>query len=77
MPAASPRINTVLEPVLFRTVARLAKAEGLSLSQVVRDLVKASVEQIEDAGWERLVKQRRRPCAWVSHADVKRRLKIR
>lgn len=78
MPAASPRINTVLEPPLYRLVARLARAEGVSLSQKARDLIRDSLELVEDEGLEMIVERRRKaPHRWITHAEMKRRFGLR
>ena len=78
MSTSSARINTVLEPGLYREVERLARAEGVSLSQKVRDLVRDALEMVEDAGWESIVARRRKKGGrWISHQEVKRRLGIR
>ena len=78
MATKNPRVNTVLEPVLYERVESLAKREGVSLSQKVRDLVREALELAEDEGLDRLVESRRRSGkgGWVSHLTVKRRLKI-
>ncbi len=74
----NPRVNAVLEPDLYQRVESLAKREGISLSQKVRDLVRDALELAEDDGLDRLVETRRRNrrAGWVTHAAVKRRLKI-
>jgi hypothetical protein len=78
MPTTSPRINAVLDPALYRAVERLARADRVSLSQKVRDLIQESVELIEEASWEAKVAERRAlPRKWVSHADVARLAKSR
>ena len=78
MPTTNPRINTVLEPPLYKMVEFLAKQDGVSLSQKVRDLVKEALETIEDYGLEAIVAERmKKPGKWISHEEVKRRLKIR
>jgi hypothetical protein len=79
MPTRNPRVNTVLEPPLFRVVERLAKTGGVSLSEKVRDLVREAVELVEDEGLESLARARRRraPRArLLSHAEVRRRLHL-
>jgi metal-responsive CopG/Arc/MetJ family transcriptional regulator len=48
MPARNPRVNVVLEKPLYEAVGHLAKEEGISLSTVVRDLVKEAIEIRED-----------------------------
>ena len=77
MPTSHPRINTVLEPPLYLAVERLAEAEGVSLSRKVRDLVKEALELVEDAGWERIVAERKKkPGGFISHDEVNRRFKL-
>jgi metal-responsive CopG/Arc/MetJ family transcriptional regulator len=48
MPARNPRVNVVLEKPLYDAVGHMAKEEGISLSTVVRDLVKEAIEIRED-----------------------------
>jgi hypothetical protein len=72
-------VNTVLEPPLFRAVERLAKADQVSLSEKVRDLVREAVELAEDEGLETIARARRNrnpKARWLSHSEVKRRLKF-
>jgi hypothetical protein len=79
MPTKNPRVNTVLEPPLFRAVERLAKADQVSLSEKVRDLVREAVELVEDEGLETIARARRNrspKARWFSHSEVKRRLKF-
>jgi len=79
MPSKNPRVNAVLEEPLFHAVERLARREGVSLSQKVRDLVREAVELSEDEGLVAIVERRRLAAGrgrWISHAEVKRRLKI-
>ena len=78
MSTSSARINTVLEPGLYREVERLARAEGVSLSQKVRDLVRDALEMVEDAGWESIVERRRgKERRDVPFKEVKRRFGIK
>ncbi len=71
MPTQHRRINAVLEPPLYEEVQRLAKGEGVSLSQKVRDLVRDALELIEDEGWERLIRERRKHKGpWLTHEEV-------
>jgi len=78
MPSAHPRINTVLEPPLYKAVKRLADRDGVSLSQKIRDLVRDALELLEDAALEELVAERRKnPAPSISHAELKRRLRAR
>ena len=48
MPTKNPRINVVLEEPLYKSIKRLAKKDGVSLSLKVRDLVKEALEMEED-----------------------------
>ena len=58
MPARNPRVNVVLEKPLYDAVGHLAKEEGVSMSTVVRDLVKEAIEIREDIDLGRLAKAR-------------------
>lgn len=78
MSTKSPRVNTVLEQPLFQAVETLAKQDGVSLSQKVRDLVREALDLVGDQGLEAIVRRRRkagRRQGWVSHAEVKKRLR--
>jgi hypothetical protein len=78
MPSMHPRINTVLEPPLYKAVKRLADRDRVSLSQKVRDLVRDALELLEDAALEELVTERRNNRApSTPHSEIKRRLAIR
>ena len=78
MPSAHPRINTVLEPPLYKAVKRLADRDRVSLSQKVRDLVREALELLEDAALEELVTKRRdNPAPSIPHEELKRRLRIK
>jgi len=48
MPTKNPRINVVLEKPLYKSVERIARKDGVSLSLKVRDLVKEALEMEED-----------------------------
>lgn len=48
MPAKNPRINVVLEKPLYNAVHDLAEDEGLSMSMLMRDLVREALELRED-----------------------------
>jgi hypothetical protein len=78
MPSTHPRINTVLEPPVYKAVKRLADRDHVSLSQKVRDLVREALELLEDAALEELVTERRNnPARSIPHAELKRRLRTR
>ena len=48
MPAKNPRINVVLEKPLYHALHHLAEDSGISLSMLMRDLVKEALEIRED-----------------------------
>ena len=48
MPTKNPRINVVLEKPLYSALHGLAEDEGISLSMLMRDLVKEALELRED-----------------------------
>ena len=58
MPAKNPRINVVLEEPVYKSVERLARKDGVSLSLKVRDLVKEALEIEEDIALSRFAEQR-------------------
>ncbi|MFH1985668.1 MAG: ribbon-helix-helix protein, CopG family [Pseudomonadota bacterium] len=48
MPAKNPRINVVLEKPLYNALHCLAEDAGISMSMLMRDLVKEALELRED-----------------------------
>jgi class 3 adenylate cyclase len=67
---ASQRILTVLEKPLAQRLSRLARRDGVSLSQKVRDLVRDGIERDEDADLLALAEKRRRqPARWLGHDE--------
>ena len=48
MPTQSPRVNVVLDNVLYQNVRLLAEKDNVSLSAKVRDLLKEALEIQED-----------------------------
>lgn len=78
MPSALPRISTVMEPAVYYAIERLAKKDGVSLSQKTRDLLLEALELIEDTGLEAMVERRRGNRApSLSHGEMKRRFRIK
>jgi hypothetical protein len=78
MPTTHPRVNVVLEQPLYRSVSKLAKRDGVSLSLKVRDLVREALELQEDAYWVRVATSRRRtfnPANALSHGDVWKKIR--
>lgn len=51
MPTKNPRVMVVLEPALTTWLKKTAKAQGLSVSQAIRDLVRDAYREQEDAHW--------------------------
>ena len=77
MPTMLPRISTVVDRPIYEVVARLAKKDGVSLSQKARNLLLEALELIEDAGLEAIVEQRRKNLGKsIPLAEVKRRFRI-
>lgn len=67
-----------MEPAVYHVIERLAKRDGVTLSQKTRDLLLEALELIEDSGLESIVERRRRNKApSVSHAELKRRFKLK
>lgn len=65
---ATRRVLTVLEDPLYAQVSRIARRDGVSLSQKVRDLVRHAMEHDEDADLLALVeKRRKKPGRWIAH----------
>lgn len=76
MPTSHPRINVVLEEPLYRSVSRLAKRDGISLSLKVRDLIRGAMELEEDAYWAKVAEARSKsfdPKKALSHREVWKR----
>lgn len=48
MPAKNPRINVVMDKIIFDNVRTLADKDGVSLSTKARDLIKQALEIQED-----------------------------
>lgn len=68
MPSVLPRISIVVEPPLFKALEKLAKKDGVSLSQKTRDLLLDALELFEDSVWEAKVRERmKRGGKFISH----------
>ena len=73
MATKNPRLNVVLEPALMKEVNHLAKAQGVSLSTMARDLIKESLETYEDGQWQKIAQKREAnftPKKSLSHNEV-------
>ena len=51
MPTRNPRVMVVLEPTLHDWLKKNSESLGLSVSQVIRDLVRDAYREHEDAHW--------------------------
>ncbi len=58
MPTKNPRINVVLEKPLYNAIQDLAGDEGVSMSMLMRDLVKEALELREDRALAELAEER-------------------
>jgi len=58
MPAKNPRVNVVLEKPLYSVLHGLAEDEGISMSMLMRDLVKEALELREDQALADFAEQR-------------------
>ncbi|MBC2705888.1 antitoxin, RHH family protein [Desulfobacula sp.] len=73
MPSQNPRINVVLNNLLYQDVRLLAEKDNVSLSAKVRDLIKEALEIQEDIALSGFAKKREE--SWdnskaLSHDDV-------
>ena len=60
MPSKNPRINVVLNNLLYQNVRLLAEKDNVSLSAKVRDLLKEALEIQEDIALSGFAKKRER-----------------
>ena len=73
MATKHPRLSIVLEPALMKGVDHLAKAQGVSMSTMARDLIKEALETYEDGQWQKLAQQREKSFSRkksLSHDEV-------
>ena len=73
MPTKNPRINVVLEKGLYYTINEMAANEGISMSLVMRDLVKEALEIREDIALTKIADRREQTFdseKALSHEDV-------
>jgi hypothetical protein len=73
MPAKNPRLTAVLEKPLYLWFQRKAKQEGISLSMLVRDLLREAFEREEDAYWSRIGEERLKtydPRKALTHSQI-------
>ncbi|MBA4367875.1 MAG: antitoxin, RHH family protein [Desulfobacterium sp.] len=48
MPTKNPRVNIVVEPLLYNVIHDLATSEGVSMSTIARDLIREAIDLRED-----------------------------
>jgi len=48
VPTRNPRLNIVVEPLLYRVVHDLATSNGVSMSAIARDLILEAINLRED-----------------------------
>jgi len=73
MPAKNPRLTMVVEKPLYRWLKKSAREKGVSLSLLLRDMVKDAYEQEEDIFWAREGEARRKtfdPKTALTHEEV-------
>jgi hypothetical protein len=58
MPTEHPRVNIVVEPLLYGLMHDIAEAQGLSLSALARDLIREALELREDVSLAGLAEER-------------------
>lgn len=76
--SATKRVLTVLEGPLFRQVSTIAKRDGLSMSQKVRDLVRDAIDRDEDADLTAIVESRIKGGGrWISHDAFWRKVGVK
>jgi len=49
MPTKNPRINVAVDKSIYSIIETLAKEKGVSMSMIIRDLIKEALEVNEDA----------------------------
>ncbi len=78
MPSVLPRISAVVEPSIFRALEKLAKRDGVSLSQKARDLLLEALELYEDSAWEYIARSRmKNKSPSIAHHDFWKRRGIK
>lgn len=58
MPTRNPRINVILDDVLYQNIRLLAQKENVSLSAKVRELIKEALEIQEDIALSEFAEER-------------------
>jgi uncharacterized protein YllA (UPF0747 family) len=58
MAAKNPRVNVVLEGPVYKAVKKLSAEYKISMSMVIRDMVREEVEKFEDRKLSQIAKTR-------------------
>ena len=58
MPTENPRVNIVIERPLYAVMHDIARAEGVSLSALSRELIREALELREDVALASLAEER-------------------
>ena len=59
MPTENPRVNIVIERPLYAVMRDIARAEGVSLSALSRELIREALELREDVALASLAEERK------------------
>ena len=73
MPTKNPRVNIVVEPLLYSVMHDLATSEGVSMSTIARDLIREAIDLREDVALAALADTRMKTFnrkVALSHKDV-------
>jgi len=73
MPTKNPRLNVVLDPILYKSLKKLSRQEGISLSLAARDLIREGLEIHEDMYWQEVARKREKTFSHkksLSHKEV-------
>ena len=73
MSTKNPRLNVVLDPILYLTIGQLAQKQGVSLSLMARDLIKEAIELHEDHYWQKEAHKRDKTFSYakaLTHKQV-------
>jgi len=73
MVTQNPRLNVVLDGVLYAEIRKMAKKKGISLSLMARDLLKEAIDRHEDVYWQKVANKRDKTFSTkkaATHKDV-------
>ena len=79
MTTKNPRINVMLEEPVYDTVRRLAEKENISVSLLIRDMVKEEIERYEDIYLSNLARERKKASGkndWISPEKMWKKMNV-